>query len=180
MADNLISARLVLANATTVTVSSVENTDLFWALRGAGHNFGIVTEFEYRIHDRKPEDEALAYELMMFKEQQLEEVYEVANGMVGGDVSLQPVGLAHWTMIMRNSEFDPVNVSLRNHRASGMPASLTILMFVYDYSQSLYFIYSTRVHPRFRQITVNRCGTSTQSSVSPTLPQCRASRRSRE
>jgi len=111
MADNLISARLVLANATTVTVSSVENTDLFWALRGAGHNFGIVTEFEYRIHDRKPEDEVLAYELMMFKEQQLEEVYEVANGMISGDVSLQPVGLAHWTMIMRNSELDPVNVS---------------------------------------------------------------------
>lgn len=109
MADNLASARLVLANGTTVTVSSVDNPDLFWAIRGAGHNFGIVTEFEYKIHDRKLEDEALAYELMMFKGEQLEEVYEVANSMIGGNVNPQPVGLAHWTMIMRNAEIDPVD-----------------------------------------------------------------------
>jgi FAD/FMN-containing dehydrogenase len=49
LADNLISARMVLANGTAVTVSSESNPDLFWAIRGAGHNFGIVTEFEYNI-----------------------------------------------------------------------------------------------------------------------------------
>jgi FAD/FMN-containing dehydrogenase len=40
---------MVLANGTAVTVSSESNPDLFWAIRGAGHNFGIVTEFEYKI-----------------------------------------------------------------------------------------------------------------------------------
>jgi FAD/FMN-containing dehydrogenase len=49
LSDNLISARMVLANGTAVTVSSESNPDLFWAIRGAGHNFGIVTEFEYKI-----------------------------------------------------------------------------------------------------------------------------------
>jgi len=44
MADNLISARLILASGKIITVSNGTNPSLFWALRGAGHNFGIVTE----------------------------------------------------------------------------------------------------------------------------------------
>lgn len=167
MADNLASARLVLANGTTVTVSSVDNPDLFWAIRGAGHNFGIVTEFEYKIHDRKLEDEALAYELMMFKGEQLEEVYEVANSMIGGNVNPQPVGLAHWTMIMRNAEIDPVDVS-SPIIAVGVFASHIILIFVFCRSQLLYFIYSTKVHPRSRPLTAKNCGSSIQSSFSQT------------
>ncbi|KAK0649274.1 hypothetical protein B0T16DRAFT_436233 [Cercophora newfieldiana] len=50
-ADSLVSARLVLANSSIVTVSATENSDLFWAVRGAGQNFGIVTSFEVKIHD---------------------------------------------------------------------------------------------------------------------------------
>lgn len=41
--DNLVSANMVLADGTTTTVSSENNSDLFWAARGAGHNIGIVT-----------------------------------------------------------------------------------------------------------------------------------------
>lgn len=50
-ADNLISARLVLANGSAVTVSAEQNADLFWAVRGAGHNFGIVTSFDLKLYD---------------------------------------------------------------------------------------------------------------------------------
>ncbi|KAK0724875.1 hypothetical protein B0H67DRAFT_657667 [Lasiosphaeris hirsuta] len=50
-ADNLASARLVLANGSAVTVSAESNPDLFWAIRGAGHNFGIVTSFKLNVHD---------------------------------------------------------------------------------------------------------------------------------
>ncbi len=43
--DNLLSCEIVLANGEVVRASKDENTDLFWALRGAGQNFGVVTEF---------------------------------------------------------------------------------------------------------------------------------------
>jgi hypothetical protein len=48
--DNLLSVDVVLANGTLVTASSEENADLFWAVRGGGGNFGVITSFEFRLH----------------------------------------------------------------------------------------------------------------------------------
>ena len=48
--DNLISVDIVLANGRFVKANSDENTDLFWAIRGGGGNFGVVTSFTFKLH----------------------------------------------------------------------------------------------------------------------------------
>jgi hypothetical protein len=51
--DNLLEADMVLADGSFVSVSATENSDLFWAIRGGGGNFGIVTSFKFQAHPVK-------------------------------------------------------------------------------------------------------------------------------
>ncbi len=51
--DNLLEADMVLADGSFVTVNAEQNTDLFWAIRGGGGNFGIVTSFKFQAHNVK-------------------------------------------------------------------------------------------------------------------------------
>ena len=53
--DNLLSVDLVLADGRVVTASEQDNTDLFWAVRGGGGNFGVATSLEYRLHPVGPQ-----------------------------------------------------------------------------------------------------------------------------
>lgn len=53
--DNLAAADVITADGERLRASDEENPDLFWALRGGGGNFGVVTSFEYRLHQVGPE-----------------------------------------------------------------------------------------------------------------------------
>ncbi len=53
--DNLLSVEIVTADGQVRTASATEHPDLFWAVRGAGSNFGVVTSFEFALHPVGPE-----------------------------------------------------------------------------------------------------------------------------
>ncbi len=53
--DNVLSVDLVTADAKILRVSADDNPDLFWAIRGGGGNFGVVTSFEFRVHPAGPQ-----------------------------------------------------------------------------------------------------------------------------
>ncbi len=89
---SLLSARVVTADGSLVTASVDENPELFWGLRGGGGNFGVVTEFEFRLHPVGP---LVTAGLMLFPRAQAREVIRgyrdfiaSAPDEVGGGVAL--------------------------------------------------------------------------------------------
>ena len=52
--DNLLSVDIVTAQGQLLTASETQNSDLFWAIRGGGGNFGVVTSFEFQLHQIEP------------------------------------------------------------------------------------------------------------------------------
>ncbi|KAK3308387.1 uncharacterized protein B0T15DRAFT_524296 [Chaetomium strumarium] len=99
-ADQVISARLVLADGEVITVSKDSHADLFWAVKGAGHNFGIVTEWEYRIYDAPAHK--YAYETFIYSGDKLEAFFELADRML----QVQPAEVTQWTYLVKIPPID--------------------------------------------------------------------------
>ncbi|KAH8711929.1 hypothetical protein GQ44DRAFT_714144 [Phaeosphaeriaceae sp. PMI808] len=105
--DQLISARMVLANGTAISVSNEENKDLFWAIRGAGHNFGVVTQVKMRIYDREKEQDEWAASSFVYTHDKMESVFGLMNSWL--DDVVQPEGLVHYGLFVHNADVDPDN-----------------------------------------------------------------------
>jgi FAD/FMN-containing dehydrogenase len=71
--DNLLSAEVVTVDGKVLTASAGENEDLFWAIRGGGGNFGIVTSFEFQLHKVGPD---ILAGLIVYPFEQAKEVLE--------------------------------------------------------------------------------------------------------
>jgi hypothetical protein len=74
--DNLLEVEIVLADGKIVRASEAENTDLFWAIRGAGPCFGVVTSFVYKAHEQK---NPVYAGMLVFPPPMLTKVFEFAN-----------------------------------------------------------------------------------------------------
>lgn len=105
MADQLIPARIVLANGTAAFVSAESHPDLLWALLGAGHNFGIFTDITTKVYDIKVH-ENWAFEAFNFWGDQLEGFFEALNAIL----HTQPAEMVGIGFMRRDAEVDPINV----------------------------------------------------------------------
>lgn len=77
ISDNFVSLNVVLANGSAIKVNETTNADLWWAMRGTGHNFGIVTSFELDIYPA--EAQTWYYKSYVFTGDQLEPLFKELN-----------------------------------------------------------------------------------------------------
>ncbi|RDW68614.1 FAD linked oxidase [Coleophoma crateriformis] len=76
--DNMVSCKMVLADGTVTTVSEESHADLFWAIRGAGHNFGIALEATYRVYPQTNQGIHHSWD-MGYSLDQCEDLFELLN-----------------------------------------------------------------------------------------------------
>lgn len=100
LADQFVSMKIVLADGTLKTVDAKH--ELMWALKGAGHNFGIVTSVTSKIYDIKHSDWAI--ETHIYSGDQVEQIYKVGNDLING--GNQPVDVIHWSYWVNDATID--------------------------------------------------------------------------
>ncbi|KAJ4400990.1 hypothetical protein N0V91_008244 [Didymella pomorum] len=124
--DQLLSARLVLANGTAIDVSQASNPDLFWAIRGAGHNFGIVTQAKLRIYDIETGQHQWAASGFVLTHNKLEALYAIANDWVKDPD--KPIGFTNYFVFAFNPEIDaehPIIIAWLYFQGASIPTELT-------------------------------------------------------
>lgn len=108
VSDQFLSMRIVLADGSIKTVSSSENADLWWAVRGAGHNFGIVTSVVSKVYDAEPN---WAYKSYTFTHDKVEAVYSASNNLLERFSTKTAEVAVVFSLVARVPGVDPVHVS---------------------------------------------------------------------
>jgi FAD/FMN-containing dehydrogenase len=98
--DNVVSAEVVTASGKVLTASADENSDLFWAIRGGGGNFGVVTRFDYRL--QKVGD--LYAGLVLYPRSEAREFLRMYAGLTAG----APDELSTMAAFLSTPDGDPV------------------------------------------------------------------------
>jgi len=121
--DNLLSVDMVTAEGELVHCDQKENSDLFWALRGGGGNFGVVTSFEYKLHEQNPEILAAQIFYPMADAPQLMRAYR--------DLMAQaPDELAGYALVVNLPPVEPFPPELQ-----GTPAFFLLACYSGDHDQ---------------------------------------------
>ncbi|KFY48029.1 hypothetical protein V495_01670 [Pseudogymnoascus sp. VKM F-4514 (FW-929)] len=107
ISDNLISARVVLATGDVISVSATQHSDLFWALQGAGHNFGIVTEITSRVYDVPPTN--WSYTQYIFTHDKVEALFSLINTWTANGTRDMPVEFINKNVFARIPGIDANN-----------------------------------------------------------------------
>lgn len=115
VSDQLVSMNVVLADGSMQTVD--ESSDLWWAMQGAGHNFGIVTSATMKIYDIKHKD--WASQTFIFPGTAVEKVYELLNSHLATD-GKPPVDITNFSIMMNIPDIDPDNVSYSSNPRRGL------------------------------------------------------------
>lgn len=95
-----------------VILTLLSTSDLFWALRGAGHNFGVVTEVKSRIYDVPSTN--WAYVQYIFTHDKVENLFSQLNEWAGNGAKEMPVNFINKNVFARIPAIDPDNVSLES------------------------------------------------------------------
>ncbi|WP_433293606.1 FAD-binding oxidoreductase [Pseudonocardia sp. CA-142604] len=77
--DNVVSARVVTADGQVRRAADDENPDLLWAIRGGGGNFGVITEFEFQLHEVGP---TVQFALLFYGQDQAAEMFRLGQALL--------------------------------------------------------------------------------------------------
>ncbi|TGJ83285.1 hypothetical protein E0Z10_g5504 [Xylaria hypoxylon] len=102
VSDQFISMNVVLASGEIKTID--KTSDLWWAMQGAGHNFGIVTSVSVKVYDVQYSD--WAYEVFTFKSDKVEGLYDNLNVHLLNNGS-PPLNIVNYGFFMNDPELDP-------------------------------------------------------------------------
>ncbi|KAL9082956.1 MAG: hypothetical protein Q9165_008719 [Trypethelium subeluteriae] len=91
ISDNILQLNVVLANGSAIRVNATSHSDLLWGMKGAGHNFGIVTSYEMNVFPRGAD--TWHYHNYVWRGEHLEAVFNALNILHGNDST--PVDMAY-------------------------------------------------------------------------------------